>query len=86
MIEGMKKQLQYVDLPDEKRLEVEKVFAEEVAFAVATLREMIDYWESSVEDDQSFYTLGLRRAIDVVEGVPAISHLPILETEDTPDE
>lgn len=87
MIEGIRERLSDIDIPYDKKSEVEDVVAEEIGFAVAILREMIDYWESSVgDDDKSFYTLGIRRAIDVLEGVPAISHLPILETDDTPDE
>jgi hypothetical protein len=35
---------------------------------VAYLRGMIDEWEGVDPDDRTLYTLGLRRAIDVVNG------------------
>jgi hypothetical protein len=56
---------------------------------VGKLEQMVKDWEASMgEDDKSFYTLGIRRAIDViVDNDPDIlKQLPILEKEDTPDE
>jgi hypothetical protein len=56
---------------------------------VEKLEQMVKDWEASMgEDDKSFYTLGIRRAIDViVDNDPDIlKQLPILEKEDTPDE
>jgi hypothetical protein len=56
---------------------------------VGKLEQMVKDWESSMgEDDKTFYTLGIRRAIDVlVDNDPDIlKQLPILEKEDTPDE
>ncbi len=48
---------------------------------------MVREWEETMgDDDQSFYTLGIRRAIDKLNGKPATSELPILEKPDTPDE
>jgi hypothetical protein len=56
---------------------------------VGKLEQMVKDWEASMgEDDKSFYTLGIRRAIDViVDNDPDIlKQLPILEKDDTPDE
>lgn len=54
---------------------------------IEQLREMVKEWEESMgDDDQTFYSLGIRRAIDLLNGRPAISELPILEKPDTPDE
>jgi ABC-type multidrug transport system ATPase subunit len=54
---------------------------------VHEINKLIDNWEATMGDsDQSFYSLGLRRAIDIITGQDAYSQLPILETPDTPDE
>jgi len=56
---------------------------------VKKLEQMVKDWEASMgEDDKSFYTLGIRRAIDVlVDNDPdLLKQLPILERDDTPDE
>ena len=54
---------------------------------VEQLREMVREWEETMGDeDQTFYTLGIRRAIDLLNGRPATSELPVLEKPDTPDE
>lgn len=54
---------------------------------IDSLKEMIDKWEESMgDDDDSLYSLGLRRAIDVITNETAESKLPILERPDTPDE
>lgn len=54
---------------------------------VYEIQKLIDNWEATMgESDNSFYSLGLRRAIDIITGQDAYSQLPILETEDTPDE
>lgn len=56
---------------------------------VGKLEQMVKDWEASMgEDDKSFYTLGIRRAIDVlVDNDPdLLKQLPILERDDTPDE
>ena len=53
------------------------------------LEQMVKDWEASMgEEDKTFYTLGIRRALDVlVDNDPDIlKQLPILEKEDTPDE
>lgn len=76
-------------LTPEQFLQVVKVFEtavrewnEEVA---GTLKQMAMDWELTMGDtDESFYSLGLRRAQDVITGSPALEQLPVLETEDTP--
>lgn len=52
------------------------------------LQQKIVDWEETMEDSgqNNFYSLGLRRAIDVVTGKSAYDSLPILEKPDTPDE
>ena len=54
----------------------------------AELQQKIIDWESTMVngENENFYSLGLRRAIDVVTGESAYSKLPILEKPDTPDE
>ena len=53
---------------------------------VQRLEEMIAEWESTMEDsDKTLYSLGLRRAVDVIREQTAYSQLPILEKPDTPD-
>lgn len=76
-------------LTPEQLLVVMKVFEtavrewnEEVA---GTLKQMAMDWELTMGDtDESFYSLGLRRAQDVITGEPAFNQLPVLETDDTP--
>jgi hypothetical protein len=53
---------------------------------VITLEDMIKEWESVMSEDNSLYSLGLRRAVDVVQEKTAYSQLPILEKPDTPNE
>ena len=49
----------------------------------AQITSMITDWESSMgEDDKTFYSLGLRRAMDIISGSTAYSQLPILETKE----
>lgn len=49
----------------------------------AQITSMISEWESAMgENDKTFYSLGLRRAIDIISGQTAYSQLPILETEE----
>jgi hypothetical protein len=53
---------------------------------VQKLEEMIREWEVSMDDsDKTLYSLGLRRAVDVIREQTAYSQLPILETPETPD-
>ena len=74
-----------LDLSESQKADVRKVFDEVLTETVDKLKVMISYWESVVEGDQSLYTLGLRRSIDMIEGTVAYDRLPILETIDTPD-
>ena len=51
------------------------------------LKQMAIDWESTMGDtDESFYSLGIRRAEDIILGYADVSQrLPVLETEETPD-
>lgn len=54
---------------------------------VETLEEMVADWERVMEDDdKTLYSLGLRRAVDVIREETAYSQLPILEKPETPTE
>lgn len=56
---------------------------------VKELEQMVKDWEATMgEDDKTFYTLGIRRAIDVIVGndPDLLKQLPILERDDTPIE
>ena len=54
---------------EEKLEEVVSQFLEKYETSITLkLRAMVDDWETEVPDDTSLYTLGLRRAIDVVRG------------------
>ena len=62
---------------------VQEGISEWTESVTAQITSMISEWESSMgEDDKTFYSLGLRRAIDVISGNTAYSQLPILETEE----
>jgi hypothetical protein len=51
---------------------------------ITQLESMVREWEETMGDeDKSFYSLGLRRAIDVLNGKSALSQLPVLETPET---
>lgn len=51
------------------------------------LQQMVVDWESSMGDaDESFYSLGIRRAEDVILGVTITDRYPVLEKPDTPDD
>ena len=39
---------------------------------VDELTKMIKDWETEVPDDSTLYTLGLRRAIDLIQGTPPL--------------
>lgn len=67
-------------------LDVNQIIDTEIDKKVEKLKEMIKAWEDSMgEEDGSFYSLGLRRAIDVITDTDILSQLPVLEKEDTPD-
>lgn len=51
------------------------------------LKQLAIDWEASMGDaDESFYSLGIRRAEDVVLGITLGQRYPVLETKDTPDD
>jgi hypothetical protein len=51
------------------------------------LQEMIKTWEDSIgSEDGSLYSLGLRRAVDIITDTDVFAQLPVLEKPDTPDE
>ena len=53
----------------------------------ALLRQMAVDWEGSMGDtDESFYSLGLRRAEDLILGVTINDRYPVLETKNTPND
>lgn len=87
MIDKIKVRLDSVELSDEQRSVIEQILDEVLAETVDELNDMIERWESlTLEDDTTLYSLGIRRSVDVVTGEASISQLPILETENTPDE
>jgi hypothetical protein len=53
----------------------------------AEINQKITDWEATMgsQEDKSLYSLGLRRAIDVILGESAYSQLPILEKPSTPE-
>jgi hypothetical protein len=55
---------------------------------ISDLNQKIIDWESVMVngENENFYSLGLRRAIDLIAGQSAFDTLPILEKPDTPDE
>ena len=66
---------------------VEENFDNWVESKIEQLRTMVTDWEANMgEDDKSFYSLGIRRAVDVTSDMTAYSQLPILEKKDTPVE
>lgn len=79
------------ELNSKLAVRVEETFMQEfdnwLADKVEQLEQLVREWESAFPDgDSGMYSLGIRRAIDVVTGRSALDQLPILETEDTPDE
>lgn len=54
---------------------------------LAQLQHMALDWEETMgEGDKTLYSLGIRRAMDVISNEPILKSLPVLEKEDTPDE
>jgi hypothetical protein len=89
-IEQMRQLVQTGAMPVETFAEVTRMIEANVdgwiASKVERLEGMISEWEATMgAEDKSFYSLGLRRAIDVVTEETAYSQLPILEKPDTPD-
>ena len=62
---------------------VQEGISEWTESVTAQITSMISEWETSMgKDDKTFYSLGLRRAMDIISGSTAYSQLPILETEE----
>jgi hypothetical protein len=54
---------------------------------LSEIKAMIKDWEDVMSiDDKTYYSLALRRVYDMIDGRSAFDQLPILETEDTPDD
>jgi hypothetical protein len=54
---------------------------------LSKIKVMIKDWEDAMgDDDKTYYSLALRRVYDMIDGRSAFDQLPILETEDTPDD
>jgi hypothetical protein len=65
---------------------VESNFDNWIDQKIEQIQAMVIDWENNMgDDDKSFYSLGLRRAIDIISEQTAYSQLPILEKPDTPD-
>lgn len=54
--------------PGELELEIFAAFDKWQEYLSSELSKMMDDWETEVPNDDSLYTLGLRRAIDVING------------------
>jgi hypothetical protein len=52
---------------------VNQVVSSWVGEVESEIQTLIKDWETKMEDDNSLYTLGLRRALDVVKGQSSIS-------------
>lgn len=63
--------------PGEVETAVFNAFDEWRDYLVNELTTMIKTWDIEVPDDSSLYTLGLRRAVDVVNGDNPITPPPI---------
>jgi len=58
-----------------------------VSDVAGRLTAMAREWEEAMgDDDKTYYSLALRRAVDVVTATSAFDVLPVLERPDTPDE
>jgi hypothetical protein len=55
---------------------------------VSEITQKIIDWESVMVngENENFYSLGLRRAVDLISGHSAFENLPVLEKPDTPNE
>lgn len=54
--------------PGEVETVVFDAFDEWQSYLLGEIKKLIDQWDIEVPDDGSLYTLGLRRAIDVING------------------
>jgi len=65
----------------------ETVIAGWVRDLAESLMGMAREWEAAMgDDDRTYYSLALRRAVDVVTATSALDALPVLERPDTPEE
>lgn len=90
ILEQLHQLVQRGEMTPEALMKVSQVIETNVESWVETktlkMEEMIREWEATMVDDKSLYSLGLRRAVDVVKEQTALSQLPILEKPDTPEE
>jgi hypothetical protein len=91
IVEQLRQLAQRGDMTPEALMKVHEVIQNSVdnwiELKVSTLEDMIKEWEQVMDSgDNSLYSLGLRRAVDVVREQTAYSQLPILEKPDTPNE
>lgn len=90
ILEQLHQLVQRGEMTPEALMKVSQVIETNVESWVETktlkMEEMIREWETTMVDDKSLYSLGLRRAVDVVKEQTALSQLPILEKPDTPEE
>lgn len=91
IIEQLRQLAQRGEMTPEALLKVSEVIETSVdswiVSKVSTLEDMIKEWEEVMDSgDNSLYSLGLRRAVDIVREQTAYSQLPILEKPDTPYE
>ena len=54
--------------PGEVETAVFDAFDDWQTYLAAEIKKLIDQWETEVPGDDSLYTLGLRRAMDIVNG------------------
>ena len=76
-------------ISDEAMVAISGIVAHEVnnwkTEIAGELNQQVKNWEESQgEADSTLFTLGLRRARDLVLGATLMSKLPVLETESTP--
>lgn len=76
-------------ISDEAMVAISAIVANELTAwkseIAAELNRQVKNWEESQgEADSTLFTLGLRRARDLVLGAELMDSLPVLETEETP--
>jgi hypothetical protein len=90
MVEQLHQYVQRGEITPEALMKISQVVEANtqnwVEAKIQKLEEMVQEWEATmVDDDKTLYSLGLRRAVDVIREQTAYSQLPILEKPDTPD-
>lgn len=90
IIEQLRQLAQRGEITPEVLMTVSKVIETSVdnwiVSKIDVLEDMIKEWEQVMDsEDNSLYSLGLRRAVDVVREETAYSQLPILEKPNTPN-